>query len=153
MINLASDKSKNLDEAVENEESQSLNLLATRSIEPQYVRPGGSISVTVSVQADRDRFLLQEKFDEGNVAIDTVSPEPVELVDQPGELYAIFEVENPATATVQYDIMLSEEIADGQYSLGAGNYLSASSESRCRPSVVHHTPQRTLDPLKRTERQ
>lgn len=97
---------------------------AVRDVEPQYARPGQTITVAVTVRADSDRVMIRERFDDERIEIGDLSPDPVESVNRDDELYAAFEFDGYEKRTVEYEATLPDDLSDGQHTLFDGAVLT-----------------------------
>jgi hypothetical protein len=89
-------------------------LYATRSVEPSRVRPGQEFTVTVSFPAVAGRVVLDETAPGTDARIDAVTPEPVQAVASEAGIYAIWDLDSEAAASVTYTVTVPTEATDGQ---------------------------------------
>ncbi|MFB6141390.1 MAG: MMPL family transporter [Halosimplex sp.] len=86
---------------------------ATRSLDPSRVRPGERVRVRITLPAADGRVVLRETPSTGSVAIESVSPEPVERVAADGRVYALWSFAGETRAEIEYALTVPEGLSDG----------------------------------------
>jgi len=89
------------------------DVAADRSVSRTYLQPGGVYEATVTVTAPAGRVLLQERPPGTDHAIDTVTPDPVDVVVSGGTVYVAWDVEGDEAVSVTYTGRAPHEAVDG----------------------------------------
>ena len=98
-------------------------LFATRSVDPSRVRPGDTVSVTVTFPSVGGRAVLDESPPGTDTRIGAVTPDPVEAVATDDEVYVAWDLDEVASATVEYETTVPVDVADGETLAFAGEAL------------------------------
>jgi hypothetical protein len=98
-------------------------LFATRSVDPSRVRPGDTVTVTVTFPSVVGRVVLDESPPGTDARIESVSPDPVEAVATDDRVYAVWSLDETGPATVEYAVTLPTDVADGGTLAFAGEAL------------------------------
>jgi len=98
-------------------------LFATRSVDPSRVRPGDTVSVTVTFPSVGGRVVLDESPPGTDARIGAVAPDPVEAVATDDGVYVAWELDEVASATVEYETTVPVDVADDETLAFAGEAL------------------------------
>jgi predicted RND superfamily exporter protein len=98
-------------------------LFATRSVDPSRVRPGDTVSVTVTLPSAGGRVVVDESPPGTDTRIESVTPDPVEAVATAEGVYAVWDLEEVGTATVEYETTVPVDVGDGETLTFAGEAL------------------------------
>jgi len=98
-------------------------LFATRSVDPSRVRPGDTVSVTVTFPSAGGRVVLDESPPGADSRIESVTPEPVEAVATADGVYVAWELDEVGAATVEYETTVPGDVVDGDELTFAGEAL------------------------------
>lgn len=82
---------------------------ATRRLRRTYTEPGETTSVTVNIEAPAGPVILREAATGSIVEAERADPPPLDLVPMDGEMYAIWELDDPTTCTVTYRVRIPED--------------------------------------------
>jgi len=98
-------------------------LFATRSVDPSRVRPGDTVSVTVTFPSAGGRVVLDESPPGADSRIESVTPEPVEAVATAEGVYVAWDLDEVGAATVEYETTVPGDVTDGETLAFAGEAL------------------------------
>jgi hypothetical protein len=98
-------------------------LFASRSVDPSRVRPGDTVSVTVTFPSAGGRVVLDESTPGSDTRIESITPDPVEAVATADGVYVAWELDEVGAATVAYETTVPPELADGETLAFAGEAL------------------------------
>jgi|GEM_PF-144118 len=98
-------------------------LFATRSVDPSRVRPGDTVSVTVTLPSAGGRVVVDESPPGTDARIESVTPDPVEAVATADGVYTVWDLEEVGTATVEYETTVPADVGDGETLAFAGEAL------------------------------
>jgi len=107
---------------------QGQSAYASRSVTPQYVQPGGTVTVTVTLPAITDRVVLSETPPGTDVAIDRVSPEPVSQTATADRVYVVWDRDDVTSATVEYTVSVEAAEPPGGMLAFGGDVLTPDHE-------------------------
>jgi len=83
------------------------------NVEPVFLRPGQTLTGTVTLPRVSGRVLLREHIPVDDVTLTSVDPSPVDAVSNGQTIYVAWEFDEPTTATVEYAATVPPTTGDG----------------------------------------